>query len=540
MSKALAALNVPRARKPATRAERDPVAPAPSPAAWAMLGWARREIGHADTPAAIAKSAPTTTVHAQTVSATMDTMAATDSPLATPEQLAAEKVAAQTVNTLPVKLMKGVLKVGFLFAAHQQFPGGPNAQNLAELDNAVDEFALAAAFQQQILNPLTPAFVTQVAPPHTWFGQSAGGTRILYDNPDTIYRFTGISASSEYVIRGQFHDVDGNGQIDENEMPADTSFSVLEGIGGTTTQILTVDDDFEINEDGTFEITVSAEPAAPGQKNHLQLTPGSTLIASRNTLGDWNEEQPMSLSIERVAGPPNSLFAQLGGFTFLGPVVNGNKALTSLVSIIPPVPNMPPVVRGTFTALILIVRGVNQQAKYMGLATAGAPNVISQPASNAEFLANQKQSNGHYELADDEALVVTIDPGDAGYFIVPTYNDWTITDNYWDRPTSLNNEQMAVRNADGTYTVVISPTDPGAANWVSTGGLNQGLVSIRFQNIGGDPANAPRIVDQQVMTHDELREYLPAEDFVTPAQRQAQLDARKAGFDKRWAPYVQV
>jgi hypothetical protein len=51
---------------------------------------------------------------------------------------------------------------------------------------------------------------------------------------------------------------------------------------------------------------------------------------------------------------------------------------------------MPPVLRGTFTALILVIRGVSEQAKYMALATTDPvtdelkqPNVLSQPASNA-------------------------------------------------------------------------------------------------------------------------------------------------------------
>ena len=74
------------------------------------------------------------------------------------------------------------------------------------------------------------------------------------------------------------------------------------------------------------------------------------------------------------------------------------------------------------------------------------PNLVSQPSSNAEFLANQLQSNGYFQLDDDEALVLTIDPGNAGYFIVPVYNDWTITDNYWDQQTSLNNAQQAEAN----------------------------------------------------------------------------------------------
>ncbi|HEX2214421.1 MAG TPA: DUF1214 domain-containing protein [Mycobacterium sp.] len=515
----------------APQAANGPVSPPQPPLLWAMLGWARREIGHLTAPFASSAGVQTAAVVAE------EAAAETVSPLATPEQLAAERLAARTANTLPVVFMKLVLRQQFLAAAHRLYPDGIDAENMARLDKAVNEYAMAAAFQQQLLDSMNPKVVTQVAPPHLWFGQSVPGSRILYDNPDTIYRFMGVNGASEYVITGRLHDLTAAGR------PADLTFSVLEGLAGTTSSILTADD-LQVNEDGTFIITVSTE-AANGRPNHLQLTSGSTIIAARDTLGDWNAETPMSLSIERVGGPRDSLFAQIGGFAFLGQFVAGNPLLTSLVSVVPPLPVMPPLLRGVFTAAILVVRGANEQAKYMALATndaeTGAPraaNVISQPASNAEFLANQLQSNGHFQLEDGQAIVLTIDPGDADYFIVPTYDIWTITDDYWNQQTSLNNEQ-AVRNADGTYTVVISPTDPGAANWVSTGGLNQGTVAIRFQGLPEGTTNLPRIVDQRVLSHEALRDFLPAEDFVTAEERAAQLERRKAGFDRRWAPYPQ-
>ncbi|WP_353612107.1 DUF1214 domain-containing protein [Mycobacterium sp. IS-3022] len=510
------------------QAANGPTTPAQPPMLWAMLGFARREIGRLVAPFTSVAGAPVAALVAEDV----DTEAV--SPLATPEQLEAERIAAQTVNTLPVAIMKLVLRQQFLSAAQQLYPNGIDAENMAALDGAVDEYAMAAAFQQQLLDSMNPKVVTQVAPPHMWFGQAVGGSRILYDNPDTVYRFMGVNGASEYVITGRFNNMTAAGR------PADTTFSVLEGLAGTTSSILTADD-MEINPDGTFTITVSTQPAN-GRKNHLQLTSSSTIIAARDTLGNWNSEEPPSLSIERVAGPPDSLFAQIGGFAFLGQFVSGNPLLTALVSIVPPLPYMPPQLRGVFAAVILAVRGASEQAKYMALATndpaTGEPrpvNEVSQPASNAEFLANQLQSNGHFQLADDEALVLTIDPGDAGYFIVPTYNVWTITDDYWNEPASLNNEQ-AVRNANGTYTIVISPTDPGAANWVSTSGLNQGTLAIRFQDLGDD---APSIVNHGVMSHDALPGFLPADAFVTETQRRDQLALRKAGFNKRWAPYPQ-
>ena len=171
-------------------------------------------------------------------------------------------------------------------------------------------------------------------------------------------------------------------------------------------------------------------------------------------------------------------------------------------------------------------------------------NTLSTPAHNAAFLANQLQSAGHFQLADDEALVITIDPGSARYFNVPVTNVWTVTDDYWDQQTSLNNVQ-ATAAADGTYTLVLSPTEPCTAagcvaNWVSTGGLNQGTLSIRFQDIDLENYVAPT-VSARVIKLSELADELPADTtFLTPEERAAALAARKAGYDKRYAPYVQL
>ncbi|GFM17792.1 MULTISPECIES: DUF1214 domain-containing protein [Mycobacteriaceae] len=491
----------------------------------------------APAPRRLAASETVVVTEQQTVSADAE-LSNQVSPLGTPQQIEREKIAMSTAKSLPVALMKIILRFGFLAAAKEQFAlvGGPDAANREALDNAIDEYALAASFQQQILNPLDPAVVTQVAPPHSWYGIDVGGSRLLYDNPDTIYRFIAVNKTSEYVLTGRIYD----------GIPADTTFSVLEGTAGTTSTILTLPD-LDINDDGSFVITVSGDPAAPGQTNHLQLTSRSTLIAARNTLGDWNVEDPMELAVQRVAGPRNSLFAQLGGFVLLGGLVNDSPFLTSLVSLIPPlgIAEWRPV-RGTLAALLLLVRGANEQAKYMALATTDPdtgelrqPNVMTQPASNAEFLANQLQSNGYFQLADDEALVLTIDPGNAGFFTVPVYNDWTITDDYWNEQTSLNDDQ-SVANADGTYTLVVSVADPGVANWVSTGGLNQGIISMRFQNLDPQSPAVPS-VQSVVVKLEDLEDELPAGTvFVTPQERAVQLAARKAGYDKRWAPYPQV
>lgn len=514
-----------------TRSSDRPVEPAAHPAALAVLAAARREVGHE------AQNALTSVADTQTTSAAA---VAPVSPLGTPDQLRAEKLANRIANSLPVKLMKLVLRSGFTWAAERQFDrvDGPDQENIDRLSAAVDAYAMASAFQQQLLNSNKPTVVMQVAPPHAWYGQSAGASRILYDNPDTIYRFMGVNGASSYVITGRFADL--------ANLPADTSFSVLTGLTGNTAAVLTKDQ-LVIGDDGTFTITLDRTPAN-GRPNHLQLTADTTIVATRNTLSDWANQQPMSLEITRTGGPPNSLFSQLGGFAIpgIGPAVVRSKLLTTLVSLVPPLPFVPPVLRGAVTAVIMAL-GVQREATYMAVATTDPttgeriePNVLKNPARNAEFLATQLQSAGYFQLADDQALVITIDRAGAGYFVVPVTDDWTITKDYWNEQTSLNNAQAVADDAGNTtYTLVVSPTDPGVANWVSTGGLNQGTLSIRFQDIDPDVTQLPT-VSARVVSLSELPSVLPAgTQYVTETQRAAQIASRKAGFDNRFAPYPQ-
>ncbi len=457
------------------------------------------------------------------------------SVLATTEQLAAERLATGIAASPLVGLAALVLKAGWLLAANQTF-GALDQANLARLDQAVTEYATQAALEVQLLDSMNPQVLQQVAPPHDWYLQEFAGSRIWYDNPDTVYRFIGVNSASSYVITGRF----------DGSLPADTNFSVLTGLGGTTAANLN-GRDLVLNPDGSFTITASSAPAEPGQTNHLQLVAGTTLITTRNTLSDWNSQEPMSLSVLRVSGPPPSLFSQIGGFAIpgIGPLVAGSPLLTALVSAIPPLPN-PRLLQHIETAVIMLLLGISGENKYMAVATTDPvtgvrrpPNVLSDPDRNAEFLSTQLQSAGYFQLTDSEALVLTIDPANAGYFTVPVTDVWTITGNYWDQQTSLNIGQ-SVANPDGTYTLVIAKNDPGVANWVSTGGLNLGTISIRFQDF--DPASEDTpTVRSEVVALDQLSAVLPPGTvYVTAAQRRAQIAARQLGYNRRYAPYPQA
>ncbi|MGV0811370.1 DUF1214 domain-containing protein [Mycolicibacterium boenickei] len=519
-----------------------PVNPAHDLGLAAMLGWSRRQGQQALTainPISRPEDTQTTGL------TTSDVQAEATSTLATEEQLAAEREVAQIVNTPIVQLAKVVLMAAWYAEAVRNFAtvGGPDLTNLSQLNQAATEFANQSATEFLLLNSNDPKLLLQVNPPHSWHGQDAGGTRIWYDNPDTVYRFTGINGASTYKIEGKVQGYDPN---DPSTHPtsADTNFSVLTGINGVTAANLN-GEELSVRDDGTFTIVVSpdAPPANPEQgMNYLQAPANSTILATRNTLSDWNSDKPMTLTIEHVDGPPSSLFSQIGGFAipFIGETVVKNPALLQLVSVIPAFDKVPLLLSSTETALLMLVTGISGENTYMTVATdaTGEPNTLSEPAHNAQFLSTQLQSAGYFQLKDDEAMIITVDPGEAEYFVVPVTNDWTITGDTRNQQTSLNNSQ-AIKNADGTYTIVVSKNDPNVANWVSTGGLNQGTISMRFQGVDPD-ATAMPTVTTRVVKISEVEGIVtdPDDPNYNPEQlnydRAQQIAKRQAGYDLRY------
>ena len=123
-----------------------------------------------------------------------------------------------------------------------------------------------------------------------------GGSRILYDNPDTVYRFMAVNKTSTYVIKGKFEDYD---PADPTTRPADTTFSLLTGLSGNTADVLTKDE-LVVNDDGTFEIYVSAGPPPPSTTElhsaHVRLHPDR----GARHVGGLERRTTVSLSIVRI------------------------------------------------------------------------------------------------------------------------------------------------------------------------------------------------------------------------------------------------
>ncbi|MEN6438347.1 MAG: hypothetical protein ABFD97_07175 [Syntrophobacter sp.] len=190
-------------------------------------------------------------------------------PLATNDQLYAEYLATYMIATPEVEAAKATLSTNW-----QALLGTVSAEQLAYLQEAVDESAFASALSVQGSDPNYPKAISTLAAPHSWHGMDVPGSRSVFDNPDTIYRSIKIDPTASYVIRGKRAQVP---PVDENFSLWDASNNTISNMRGK---------DLVTKADGSFTITVDSNPAN-GRKNHIQTTSASKTIFVRNTVNDW-------------------------------------------------------------------------------------------------------------------------------------------------------------------------------------------------------------------------------------------------------------
>ncbi|MBO0856000.1 MAG: hypothetical protein J2P18_19795, partial [Nocardia sp.] len=88
-------------------------------------------------------------------------------------------------------------------------------------------------------------------------------------------------------------------------------------------------------------------------------------------------------------------------------------------------------------------------------------------------------------------------------------------------------------NADGTYTYVIAPTDPGVANWIDSDGLNEGILTLRMAEFGADGPKPDLGARGRVVRLDDLDEQVPMLRRVSATERATELAERRAAYLRR-------
>jgi hypothetical protein len=152
------------------------------------------------------------------------------------------------------------------------------------------------------------------------------------------------------------------------------------------------------------------------------------------------------------------------------------------------------------------------------------------------LLASQFSSAGHYDLGDDQAMIVTVPAAGrrvAPYQGIQLGSMWYVSLDYINHQTSLTADQ-ARTDPDGRLRFVISERDPGVANWLECTGHRRGYVQIRWQRLSRDlgPADGPQV---EVVAFADLADVLPyhQQTRVTPAEHAARIAARQAAVAAR-------
>ena len=332
-----------------------------------------------------------------------------------------------------------------------------------------------------------------------YFVQSTGPyTKMGLDNPDTLYFHAYLRDDAEYVVTGR------------RGSTADLSFQVLKGDYSPVEvpDSLSAFDDraIEVDANGTFELRFG--PSASG-RNSFRLGAGSSMLLVREVYSDWAAERRGTISIRRQdrAGlaPPaagTDVMAKRYG-------VAGKILLSRL---------------RTFLAF--------PEWFYLRLPV----NTMTEPRPTPGGLASQFSSAGHYDLGDDQAMIVTVPAAGrrvAPYQGIQLGSMWYVSLDYINHQTSLTADQ-ARADPDGRLRFVISERDPGLANWLECTGHRRGYVQIRWQRLSRDlgPADGPQV---EVVAFADLADVLPyyQQAKATPAEYTERIAARQAAIAAR-------
>lgn len=353
-----------------------------------------------------------------------------------------------------------------------------------------DEVVFGAIIWSLNTDAQRPAVVTITRLPHRLAGEDIPGSRWGLDNPDSVYRVIPIDGAERYMIRGRVPDP----RLTENYFTLwNAHMGTVDVLDGKT---------LVTDAQGRFEIAVDADEKGD-RPNHIRSSPEAVEFYIRDVIADWARERPNELSIERLGGAPRTPER-----SFAEKVAN---------------------------AQAMLIRNVDSTMRWNAQA-------LDKPANGFDFtidrdsdgaLRNQLYIMGHFDLADDEALVIEIGLGGADYFLAPITNIWGTTNDIVHRTSSLNLTQAARGAGDG-LTFVVSRRDPGVWNWLDPCDMPEGLLTLRWAEFKDGRPGDGFGAKSRVVKFDALEAVLPGDmRRVTPEQRWAQQQERAKSYSWR-------
>ena len=415
------------------------------------------------------------------------TAPAAGNPLATPDQLQLEREAIRLMATPEV--LAAEADVRRAFAA---LPFAATAEGRATLAASAREVAFAGVEDSLDRDGAHPRVFGVWSPAHRWFGLATPRAKVLMPNADNVFRIVPVDGASRYRLT----------LTPTGPEPTQLSLQLLPSLPGEVDWAGVIaqrlDSDLIRDPEGRIVITVGPEA---GEGNHVVATAASRFLLLRDTLQDWSRERPYRLTVDRLE--------ERSAPTPAGPVAPDVRARAAADLIRAIVPR------------VLAARDDFFQ---------GPANALSPPRVR-EGGRWGLSASGHFQIADDEALLITLDPVGADYLSVQLANGWLGSLDYLGHTASLNLAQ-STPNPDGTVTFVVATRDPGVANWLDATGLHEGSLFARWQKFPGPVAAQAKAVREVRLVRIAS---LPTDlARVTPAQRRSRIAARAAAYQVRF------
>ena len=310
------------------------------------------------------------------------------------------------------------------------------------------------------------------------------------DSSEAKYQGAVIDSAGTYRLSGTL----GSAQI----------ISIQSVMSADTFKSYTSIDQTQLNAsaDGRFELLVGLSKPEDWQGPFLQLQPTSNRLLVREYFGDWPNEAPSTFHLERLdeaqAPPPMTM----------------EKSSELMQAIAKRFERRAPFWNGW-------VQNSRSTLK----------NELRLLVGNQQGLSNNAYGDGWFDIADDEALLIELEPPRAQMWSFQLGNYWWESIEYITGFGSINRFQAAT-DSDGMIRLVIAKQDPGVLNWLDTGGHNEGSVMYRFQNTTTSPTPTATLVKL-----DELKALLPADTaLATSEDRRQAVKERRQHVQRRWAP----
>jgi len=418
--------------------------------------------------------------------------------LGTPAQIEADRRSLRIYNSKQVQAA-----IDELVSWYEMDPVAEMPDARKTLRRAAEAMAMAQTFGVVAADPDRSQALWGTTGPHSWGDLVVPVEGVMIDNPDNIYRSIPIDGAASYVIEGRVvhaAPVQQTMVLHNEKSGADPNQKVRsqEVENGAVSL-----DAIAVARDGTFTVTVDSSPVN-GRTNHLQSDPAvhDAYILVRDSLSDWSRQNAVQLNVRRISGPPVKPERSDAELAAKAATLTGNV--------------------GRYFMSWAKQRFYN-----------GAANTFAHQFDRASGWGFIKC--GWYRLEPDEALVVTLDRRSAAYLGFQLSDAWGQgqTSEYLANLGSLSGDQ-ARANADGSYTYVISASDPGVHNWLDTAGLRVGTYCARWQALPEGVKSTGATREMTVVKLAALDAALPAETVrVTAAQRAEQIAQRRRDYARR-------